>query len=298
MSLRRDLENRFGLPFAELLSQYEAKGLNRREMADELGVDYHAFRRMVVRKAYLAKDLTDDQCREKIRAFARKGKSRIACWTELGIGRSRFRRLMKSMPLLVWKPLKKDGPTPFEKRQKSFLKAVEPMVEADMTRREAATSLGVSYEAMLKRLERYGDPFPVQSITARYHQETGGSLLASACYLAQTHTRAATARELGVSETALMQYLESRGLKLTFSRRERKEWRQHRATGQPRRASPTWQNYEAFGVRGSLRELTERFGKVPLTTVRNRVHERQWSIERALTAPIDQEQSRRGRSGR
>lgn len=298
MSLRRDLENRFGLPFAELLSQYEAKGLNRRQMADELGVSYHSFRKMVERKAYEGEQLTDEQCREKIRAFARKGKSRVACWTELGIGRSRFRRLLKSMPLLVWKPLKKDKPSPFEKRQRAFMVAVQPLVEGEMTRRQAATCLGISYEAMLKRLERYGDPFPSQSITARYRQETGGSLLASACYLAQTHSLSATARELGVSEIALSEYLKSRGVELTFYRRERREWRQHRATGQPRRTSPTWQTYEAFGVRGSLRELTERFGKVGLATVRNRVHERQWSVEKALTAPIDQEQSRRGRSGR
>ena len=174
-----------------------------------------------------------------------------------------------------------------------FAELMQHFVDIDFSRSDTAAVLNVALANLQKTLQRHGDPFPAQSMSVRYRQETGGSLLASACYLAQKHSRTATARELGVAEGGLRH-----AVQLTFYRRERREGRQHRATGQPRRISPTWQTYEAFGVRGSLRELTEQFGKVGLSTVRNRVHERQWSIERALTAPIDEEQSRRGRSGR
>lgn len=174
-----------------------------------------------------------------------------------------------------------------------FAELMQRFADIDFSRADTAAVLNVPLANLQKTLQRHGDPFPAQSMSVRYRQETSGSLLTSACYLAQSHTRSATARELGVSEGGLRH-----AVKLTFYRRERREWRQHRATGQPRRTSPTWQTYEAFGVKGSLRELTEQFGVVGLATVRNRVHERQWSMERALTTPIDQEQSRRGRSGR
>lgn len=171
----------------------------------------------------------------------------------------------------------------------TFAELMQRFADIDFSRSDTAAVLNVSLANLQKTLQRHGDPFPAQSMTVRYRQETGGSLLASACYLAQTHSRTATARELGVSEGGLRH-----AVNLTFARRERREWRQHRATGQPRRASPTWQTYEAFGVRGSLRELTERFGKVGLATVRRRVHERGWPIERALELSIE-EAAERGR---
>ncbi len=162
---------------------------------------------------------------------------------------------------------------------------MQRFADIDFSRSDTAAVLNVSYQALLKLLQRHGDPFPAYSLGVRYRQETGGSLLASACYLAQSRSLAGTARELGVSENGFRQYLQARGMKLTFHRRERQEWRQHRVTGQPRRTSPTWQTYEAFGVKGSLRKLTERFGVVGLPTVRSRVNRDGWTVEKALTLP-------------
>lgn len=170
-----------------------------------------------------------------------------------------------------------------------FVELMQRFADMDFSRSDTAAVLNVPLANLQKTLQRHGDPFPAQSMSVRYRQETGGSLLASACYLAQTKTRSATARELGVSEGGLRH-----AVKLTFYRRERREWRQHRGTGQPRRISPTWQTYEAFGVKGSLRELTERFGQVPLATVRRRVHQRGWPLERALELTIE-EAAERGR---
>lgn len=175
-----------------------------------------------------------------------------------------------------------------------FAELMQRFAEIDFSRSDTAAVLNVSYQALLKLLQRHGDPFPAHALGVRYREETGGSLLASACYLAQSRSLVGTARELGVSENGFRHYLQARGTKLTFYRRERRGWREHRATGQSRRSSPTWQTYEAFGVKGSLRELTGRFGVVGLATVRSRVNRDGWTVEKALTLPPD-EGVRRGR---
>lgn len=169
----------------------------------------------------------------------------------------------------------------------SFADLMQRFAEIEVDRKATAALLNVSYPALMKLLERHGDPFPAHAVTIRYRQETGEFLTQGIQRVARENSLSGTSRVLGVSESSVRRTVATRNLDVTFRRRERKDWRQHRATGQARRTSPTWQTYEFNGVKGSLRELTERFGRVPLATVRRRVHQRAWTLEKALTVSID-----------
>lgn len=168
-----------------------------------------------------------------------------------------------------------------------FSDLMQRFADIDVDRKSTAALLNVSYPALMKLLERHGDPFPAHAVTVRYRQETGEFMTVGIQRLSGEHSRSGAARVLGVSESSIRRCVATRNLDVSFRRRERREWRQHRATGQARRTSPTWQTYEFNGVKGSLRELTEQFGQVPLATVRRRVHQRGWTLEKALTLSIE-----------
>lgn len=168
----------------------------------------------------------------------------------------------------------------------AFGDLMQRFADIDVDRKATAALLNVPYPALMKLLERHGDPFPAHAVVVRYRQETGESLTAGITRLASLgHNEFSAARELGVSESSIRRCVTSRNLDITFRRRVRQGWREHRATGQARRTSPTWQTYEINGVRGSLRELTERFASVPLGTVRNRIHRLNWSVQAAVLTP-------------
>lgn len=180
----------------------------------------------------------------------------------------------------------------------AFGDLMQRFADIDFSRSDTAAVLNVSYQGLIKLLNRHGDPFPAQPVTIRYRQDAGESVSEAIQRLAPDHTQSSAARAMGISEAALRSYIATRGLEIEFRKRARRAKRLERhyqvigPSGRARLTSSTWCQYEAFGHRGSLRELTERFGVVGLSTVRHRVHEGNWSIEKALTCPYVEVESR------
>lgn len=180
----------------------------------------------------------------------------------------------------------------------AFGDLMQRFADIDFSRSDTAAVLNVSYQGLIKLLNRHGDPFPAQPMTIRYRQDSGETVSEAIQRLAPTHTLNATAHAMGISLCALRNYLAARRLDIKFRKRARRTQRLERhyqvvgPSGRPRETSPTWCQYEAFGHRGSLRELTELFGVVGLSTVRRRVHKGNWTIEKALCCPYIEVESR------
>lgn len=158
-----------------------------------------------------------------------------------------------------------------------FDKLMARYAAQDLSRKDTARILGISYQALLKLLQRHSDPFEPQDAALRYFREHGETLAAAAIRLSKTHTLHQAAQHLGTSGTSLRKALEDRGLQATFVQRY--------GAGRQRERSDRYRSYEVNGVRGSLRELTERFASVPLSTVRHRVHGSNWPVEKAVLWP-------------
>ncbi|WP_295487910.1 hypothetical protein [uncultured Pseudomonas sp.] len=196
-----------------------------------------------------------------------------------------------------------------------FKSIMQQYADQGFSRLETASQLGVSRANIYALLARHGDPFAPHDVAKRYWQETGESFVEAATRLSKTHTLNAAAKAMGLLDsTALSQALKLRGVSLEFRsaiQRRRMGSREGTAADlarlhglrprtvhqrlsaghsleealKPSGTLGTWENREAFGVKGSLRDLAERFAVVPLKTVRHRL-KKSWPLEKALVTPM------------
>lgn len=166
--------------------------------------------------------LSDDYCKRRIRNLAATGLSQRKVREQLGLGTSRFYRLLGSMKELTWRQYEPTKETVVQQaerlRGRPLAEKIEELADEGLSMRQAADRLGLNRESLrvfVKTLPK--SPWPPNEVARDWLRKTGETIPAAARRLAETHTLAEAARIIGYRDGAsLRRALHVRGAKVTF----------------------------------------------------------------------------------
>lgn len=169
--------------------------------------------------------MNDDYYCKRIRSLAAAGLSQRKVRDELGIGTSRFYRLIGSMGTLPWRQYEPEEETVIQKAERvhgrTIMELVEELADEGLSMRQAADRLGVNRESLRVFVkDQRSNPWLPNDIAGGWLRSTGETVLSAARRMSQTHTLAEAARIIGYAEGAsLRRALRVRGAQVEFLRR-------------------------------------------------------------------------------
>lgn len=193
---------------------------------------------MVTRRA-----LTDDYCKRRIRSLATAGLSQRKVREQLGLGTSRFYRLVGGMKELAWRQYEPTEETVVQQAERlhgrHLAELIEDLADEGLSMRQAADRLGLNRESLrvfVKTLPR--SPWLPNEVARTWLKKTGETIPAAARRLAETHTLAEAARIIGYRDGAsLRRALLARGAEVKFLKRDKSAigpgWLWQQRTGEP-----------------------------------------------------------------
>lgn len=191
---------------------------------------------MVTRRA-----LTDDYCKRRIRSLAAAGLSQRKVREQLGLGTSRFYRLIEKMKV-SWQQYEPTEETVVQRAERlhgrPLAELIEDLADEGLSMRQAADRLGLNRESLrvfVKGLQH--SPWLPNEVARTWLKKTGETIPAAGRRLAETHTLAEAARMIGYRDGAsLRRALNVRGAKVRFlkddRRRRGRAWAWEERTGE------------------------------------------------------------------